>query len=96
MHSYKLHKVLTAILVVVLILVLMDDALVRAMGVYLRIQTDTVLILVLMDDALVPASAEDKVAIESVLILVLMDDALVQALSKQKEDAWSLNPCFNG
>ena len=60
----------------VLILVLMDDALVRGMT-FIPLSNNSVLILVLMDDALVRWKSDAAHQKGNVLILVLMDDALV-------------------
>ena len=65
---------------VVLILVLMEDALVRCMAVRNSINRE-VLILVLMEDALVLYKRVCLGISLAVLILVLMEDALVLRLS---------------
>ena len=80
----------------VLILVLMEDALVRFHLFPYEIWGD-VLILVLMEDALVQSTWLMPSCSPSVLILVLMEDALVHVkLYWQERASLCLNPCFNG
>ena len=62
----------------VLILVLMEDALVRTRLCLWGLIFLKVLILVLMEDALVRLVTTALLHVHSVLILVLMEDALVQ------------------
>ena len=87
MHLYSTKSLCTVRLINVLILVVMDDALVRA-GKFVYLFFFFVLILVVMDDALVLATIKIAVNLErrKVLILVVMDDALVLETKITKEE----------
>ena len=81
----------------VLILVVMEDALVRLQTNPKRFHLKKVLILVVMEDALVHDWRGSFRETFKVLILVVMEDALVLYLVKQRKDILvRLNPCCNG
>ena len=79
----------------VLILVVMEDALVRQKAPENK-AVGNVLILVVMEDALVQRLVSILQTFERVLILVVMEDALVLQVFASMQVSGSLNPCCNG